>query len=341
MKRAPIVSRLLLASGILGLAILVASNRHHLDIAVIEQTIRDLGAWAPAAHVILFAVGTVLFAPGSVFGLVGGVLFGPVWGTLLNLAGATLGATAAFLVARYVAADWVRARTGARLDRIISGVEVEGWRFVALMRLVPLVPFNLLNYALGLTRISLSHYVFASLIAMAPGTLAFTWLGHAGRGALDGDTSAIRYGLLALGLLAAIVFLPRLVQRLRRGKGPRWIEVAELRRLKQEGSPIAILDVRSASDFGGPLGHIPGARNVPLGEIEKRLDELHELAKFPIVLVCRAQTMSAKAAAILEAGDFQDVRVLKGGTLAWSAMQSTTNGAEGQPAREDCPGRSP
>jgi rhodanese-related sulfurtransferase/membrane protein DedA with SNARE-associated domain len=275
-----------------------------------------------------------------VFGLVGGALFGPVWGTLLNLAGATLGATAAFLVARYVAADWVRARTGARLDRIISGVEAEGWRFVALMRLVPLVPFNLLKYALGLTRISLPHYFLASLIAMAPGTLAFTWLGHAGRRALDGDTSAIRYGLLALGLLAAIAFVPRLVGRLRRSSGPRWIEVADLRRLQQEGLPITILDVRSASDFGGPLGHIAGARNVPLGEIGKRLGELQEFAKFPIVLVCRAQTMSAKAAAILEAGDFQDVRVLKGGTLAWNAMQSAANGAEAPPATEDCPGRS-
>jgi uncharacterized membrane protein YdjX (TVP38/TMEM64 family) len=80
---------------------------------------------------------------------------------------------------------------------------------------VPLFPFNLLNYALGLTRIPLTHYVLASLVCMAPGTLAYTWLGHAGREALAGDASAIRYGLIALALLAVVGFLPRLVRRIR------------------------------------------------------------------------------------------------------------------------------
>ena len=80
------------------------------------------------------------------------------------------------------------------------------------MRLVPLFPFNLTNYALGLTRIRFVPYVMTSFICMAPGAIAYTWLGYAGREALAGDTSAIRYGLLALGLLAAIAFLPRLVK---------------------------------------------------------------------------------------------------------------------------------
>lgn len=326
MNRNAISHRVLLASVLVAAAVFLAVNRRRIDVDFIEHVIGDLGAWAPVAHVALFAIGTVLFAPGSVFGVVGGGLFGPLWGSLLNLAGAMLGATAAFLVARYIAADWVRARTGSHLERVISGVEAEGWWFVALMRLVPLVPFNLLNYALGLTRISLSHYVLASLVAMAPGTVAFTWLGHAGRRALDGDASAIRYGLLALGLLAAIALLPRLVRRLRHSSGPRWIEVEDLRSLKEHGTPVTILDVRSANDFDGPLGHIPGARNVPLGEIEKRLGELKGLASEPIVVVCRAQTMSSKAAAMLDAASFQDVRVLRGGTVAWKAAESKLSG---------------
>ena len=119
-----------------------------------------IGLWAPLAHVVVFAVGTVLFVPGLLFGLAGGVLFGPVWGTVLNLTGATLGATAAFLVARYIAADWVEGKAGGRLERPHAGVEAEGWRFVAFVRLVPLFPFNLLNYALGLTRIPLHHVRF-------------------------------------------------------------------------------------------------------------------------------------------------------------------------------------
>src|SRR4029450_1069506 len=139
---------------------------------------RSLVWWACVVHVALFALGTVLFVPGALIGLAGGALFGPVWGTILNLMGATLGATAAFLVARYVGADWVRRQAGGRLARLVAGVEAEGWRFVAFTRLVPLFPFNLLNYALGLTRIPLRHYVLTSLICMAPGTLAFTRLAH-------------------------------------------------------------------------------------------------------------------------------------------------------------------
>lgn len=207
--------RLVLGVAIAGLAIWLALNRDSLDPALIESSIRDLGLWAPLAHAGLFAAATVFFVPGVIFGLAGGALFGPLWGTVLNLSGATLGASASFLIARYLAADWVRRKAGGRLERLIAGVEAEGWRFVGFTRLVPLFPFNLLNYALGLTRIPLTHYFLASLVCMAPGTLAYTCLGHAGREALAGDASAIRYGLFALALLAAVAFLPRFVRRIR------------------------------------------------------------------------------------------------------------------------------
>src|SRR5215472_6162787 len=177
-------SRLALWLLIAAVAAWFAINRDHLDPELIESAIHDLGLLAPLGHVVLFALGTILFVPGAIFGLLGGALFGPFWGTILNLTGATLGATAAFLVARYVAADWVRRKSGARLERLIKGVEAEGWRFVAFTRLVPLIPFNLLNYALGLTRIPVIAYMVASLVCMAPGTLAYTWLGYAGREAI-------------------------------------------------------------------------------------------------------------------------------------------------------------
>ena len=112
-------------------------------------------------------------------GLAGGALFGPVWGTVCNLIGATLGATAAFLLARTRRERVGGAACGGRLRRLMEGVTAEGWRFVAPMRLVPLVPFNLLNYAIGLTGVSLSAYVLTSVICMLPGTIAYTWLGYA------------------------------------------------------------------------------------------------------------------------------------------------------------------
>ncbi len=169
--------------------------------------------------VVLYAVGAVLFLPGSIITLAGGALFGPVWGSVYNLLGATIGATLAFLAARYLASDWVARKAGGRLARLIAGVEDEGWRFVALVRLVPLFPFNLLNYALGLTRIRLLPYVVTSLVCMAPGGIAYTYLGHAGGEALAGGEDAVQTGLIALGLVAIVAFLPRLVRRIRDSGG--------------------------------------------------------------------------------------------------------------------------
>lgn len=157
---------------------LVVATGPALSAVAIEQRLRDLGGWAPAVFVAAYAVATLLFVPGSLVSLAGGALFGPVWGVAINLAGATSGAGLAFLAARYIAGDAVTGRVGPRLQHVIAGVEAEGWRFVAVVRLVPLVPFNLLNYALGLTRIRLVPYVLASAICMVPGAIAYT-LGRA------------------------------------------------------------------------------------------------------------------------------------------------------------------
>ena len=210
-----ILPRLVLGLAIAGATVWLALNRDRVDPALIETSIRDLGLWAPLGHVIFFSIATVLFVPGVIFSLTGGVLFGPVLGTGLNLIGATLGATLAFLASRYLAADWVRRRAGGSLDRLTKGVEAEGWRFVAFVRLVPLFPFNLLNYALGLTRISLAQYVVTSLICMVPGSIAYTYLGYAGREAFAGSETMIRTGLIALGLIAFAAFLPRIIHRVR------------------------------------------------------------------------------------------------------------------------------
>src|SRR5438067_10690827 len=222
---------------------------HHdqINLARLDASLASLGAWAPVAHVTLFALGTVAFVPGVVFSLAGGALFGPLWGTLWNLTGATFGAILAFLVARYIAGDWVALKAGGLLKRLIDGIDAEGWRFVAFVRLVPLFPFNLSNYALGLTRIPLQHYAIASLVCTIPGAIAYTWLGHAGRGALSGDTGAVRYGLLGLGLLAAIALLPRLIGRLRASFA--WIGASELRHRLDCGDAVAVIDVRGPDEF--------------------------------------------------------------------------------------------
>lgn len=197
------------------LAAWVFMHRSEIDVQSLGAAVHRAGPWGPLAFMAIYAVATVAALPGTVMTLAGGALFGPAAGTFYNITGATLGATGAFLVSRHLAADWVRSRLGARAEQLIAGVEREDWRFVAFVRLVPLIPFNLLNYALGLTRVRVSRYLIASYLAMLPGTFAYTYLGYAGRAALAGNTGLIKKGLVALALLACAALLPRIVRRVR------------------------------------------------------------------------------------------------------------------------------
>jgi uncharacterized membrane protein YdjX (TVP38/TMEM64 family) len=277
-----LIFRLILVAALAAAIILLGLHRELLQPAIIERELQRFGSWAPLLFVLLYALATVLFAPGSLLTVAGGALFGPIWGTLWNLTGATLGAALAFAVARYLASDWVVARTGERLAGLMRGVEEEGWRFVAFVRLVPLFPFNLMNYALGLTRIGLRDYVLASFICMAPGALAFTYLGYAGREAASGQSGAIRKALVALALFAAVAFIPRLVRRMR---GPRFIDPPTLKTRLESGGEMTLIDVRSAEEFRGPLGHIAGARNIPIAELSAKIRELTQLKRKPIIVI--------------------------------------------------------
>ncbi len=303
---------------------LVTLNRDRLNPEALDAWLSGFGLWAPVIYVGLYALGTVVFAPGSLFAFAGGAMFGPVLGTFLNLLGATIGASIAFLIARYLAGDWVAQKTGGRLKRMITGVENEGWRFVAFVRLVPVFPFNLSNYAFGLTRIPFVSYVVTSFITMAPGALAYTWLGYAGREALGGNASAIRYGLLALGLLAAIAFVPRIVKRMR-GDDTAWIDAPTTQARLSATPPVTILDVRGADEFTGPHGHIPGALNIPLEELEARLEQVATSLTGEVITVCRTDRRSASAARLLREAGHSSVVVLKGGMVEWNARGFATD----------------
>ncbi|MEG3641319.1 TVP38/TMEM64 family protein [Magnetococcus sp. PR-3] len=185
-----------------------------LTLETITTWMANLGPMAWVVFLVIYILATILFFPGALLTLAGGALFGPFIGTLLNLTGATLGALCAFLLARHLGAAWVQRSAGSRLATLMKGVAQEGWRFVAFVRLVPLFPFNLLNYALGLTGISWLSYLLTTWICMLPGALAYTWLGYVGREAAIGGEDLIHQALLALGLLATVLFLPRFVQRI-------------------------------------------------------------------------------------------------------------------------------
>jgi len=294
----------------------VAAYRDRIDPDAVRGWLAGLGPATPLLFILLYAVATLLFLPGTLLTLAGGALFGPLWGTVWNLTGATLGATLAFLAARHLAGDWVARKSGPRLQRLVAGVEAEGWRFVALVRLVPLFPFNLLNYALGLTRIPLRAYALTTAVCMAPAAAAYTYLGYAGRAAAAGGGGAIRKGLLALGVLAAVALLPRLVRRLRGGDPTaRELTATTLEEGLTRGEVDLLLDVRDTKDYRA--GHILGALNLPLGELEGRLGELEAWVDRTVAVVCRTDKRSTEAVRRLHAAGFQAPLLVRGGMRAW------------------------
>ena len=305
-------SRWILFLGLLGAIAVAFLYRDRLEAATLQQWLEQAGMAAPLLFMAIYALATVLFMPGSVMTLAGGALFGPVLGTLYNLTGATLGAALAFLIARYLASDWVQRRTGGSLKRLKEGVEKEGWRFVAFVRLVPIFPFNLLNYALGLTRIPFWHYVIASYLCMLPGAIAYTWLGYVGREAAAGGEGLVQKALLALALLAVVAFLPRIIGRFRLGPT---LDIDELRQRLSRKEKMLLLDVRTAEHYAS--GHIDGAENIPLEELEKRIDELAAWQESPVAIICTTDRRSRKAAQLLGKAGFADLHVVLGGMSEW------------------------
>jgi len=208
------VRRVFLLILLVGTAFWLAIHRDQFDIASLESWVNGTGPFGPLIYMVVAAVATILLVPATLFTLAGGVLFGPLLGTLYTLLGATVGAALAFLIARYIASDWIVRQSRGRFKQLIEGVAAEGWHFVAFVRLVPIFPFFLLNYALGLTKIKFIPYITATFICTFPGVAAITYLGYVGKEALGGGEALVQKFLIALGLLAVMAYLPRIAKRL-------------------------------------------------------------------------------------------------------------------------------
>jgi uncharacterized membrane protein YdjX (TVP38/TMEM64 family) len=143
------------------------------------DAIRNAGAMGAAVFGLAYVVATVLFLPGSVLTAGAGFAYGPLWGTLLVSPVSVVAATLAFVLGRTVARGWIARRIAGspRFAAIDEAIAENGFKIVLLLRLSPLLPFNLLNYALGLTRVSLRDYVVASALGMLPGTVLYVYLG--------------------------------------------------------------------------------------------------------------------------------------------------------------------
>lgn len=203
--------------------LVVAGRSLGMFVPALASTVEGLGTLAPLVFIAAYVVATVALVPGSLLTLAAGAIFGLARGTLLVLAGATLGAGAAFLIARHVARGLVerRLQTSTRLAGLDAALQREGRKIVFLLRLSPIVPFSLLNYAMGVSSVRFADFLFGS-VGMIPGTLLYVYYGKAA-----GDVAALAAGaapqrgpahylVLALGLaatLGATVLVTRVARR--------------------------------------------------------------------------------------------------------------------------------
>jgi uncharacterized membrane protein YdjX (TVP38/TMEM64 family) len=189
----------------------IAFQQHSLEII---ELIDELGWLAPVLFIVIYCLATLLLLPTMVLTLAGGAIFGPVFGLLLNLIGATTGAGLAFLITRYLAYDWFSNKKGEKLNQLIAGVDEKGWLFVALLRLIPIVPFNLVNYGMGITGIKFRLYLITTFIFLIPAEIIYTYFGYAGMDAFSRPGHFYRNGgILLTGIAILFLCIIKIIRR--------------------------------------------------------------------------------------------------------------------------------
>jgi uncharacterized membrane protein YdjX (TVP38/TMEM64 family) len=171
--------------------------------------------WAPAVYVVAYAVATAFALPGSVLTIVGGAVFGFGWGALLVTIGANVGANAAFALARGLGREGVEKLIGSRLQGLDRATATHGFIGLLILRLVPLVPFNALNFGSGLTAMRWRDYALATVIGIVPGTLVYVFFADALiQGSTEASAEARTRLFIAAGLLVGLSLIPLIAKRL-------------------------------------------------------------------------------------------------------------------------------
>ena len=198
------------ALGFLALgAVLAWRWRTFLDPMRISAAI-DRYPLAPLGFLTVHIAASLLFVPRTLFAIVAGLLFGARWGIVWAASGSVAGAVAGFLVARYINSGLIDLR---RLGPVVGQVERGGWRAVAVLRLIPVIPHSCANYALGLTRLPIGAYAFGSLLGQLPLTIAYVDLGAAGGRLMLGGASWIEPTVIGLVALSLSLLIPAIARR--------------------------------------------------------------------------------------------------------------------------------
>lgn len=239
---------LLILAAIVATIVLVRTSgiSQYLEPEKLRTLFASFGVVAPLVYIAVYTIAPALMLPGLPISMAGATVFGPFWGVVYTITGATLGACVAFLIARYAARDWVARRlVGSRWSKLDSETGQNGWKAVAFTRLIPLFPFNLLNFAFGLTKISFLQYALATFIFMLPGTIAFITFSSSLLGLLKGKVS--REFFIGILLIVAVSMIPRITRwfKSRKARTHRpaaaWTVAGSLRRKALVAAGLAIL----------------------------------------------------------------------------------------------------
>lgn len=214
LSRFRIVGRIALVLLVVAGVAWMAANRGSLDAEAVAMRLSHMPA-APLVFLAAQLVASLIFFPRTVLAVAAGAVFGVWWGTLWAALGSVLGAIAGFIVARYVNSGLVDLESMKRFGPILLRAERGGWRAVAVLRLVPVIPHTLSNYALGLTRLSLGSYALGSLIGQLPMTIACTEIGAAGERIAAGKAGWLEPTLIGLAALAVTIIVPKLTAKRR------------------------------------------------------------------------------------------------------------------------------
>ncbi len=212
-------SRIAVVVVVVASAVALFSNRDLLSPDRIREVVDQAPIAAPVVFMLVYVAFTVLFVPGSVLSLLAGPLFGPLLGTVVTLIGATVGACLAFILARFLGRDRIARVTGGRAEAIDSWIGGRGLGPVLFVRLVPLFPFNAVNYGAGLTQLSLRTFAVGTLVGIAPGTAAYVAFGTSLQD-LGSPTFFVSLAVLVVLSVAGLAAL-RVGGRQSRGPKPR------------------------------------------------------------------------------------------------------------------------
>ena len=175
--------------------------------------------WGPIGFILIYGIGCMFALPGSLLTLCGGAIFGMARGTVYNVLASNLGATLAFLMARYFGRDFVSRLMKGRIESFDEKVAKHGFRFILTLRLIPLIPFNGLNLGSGLSRIKYRDYLLGSVLGMLPGTFIYTYFADALlKGATGSGKRALTNLIIASSLLILISSVPTLYKKFKKQK---------------------------------------------------------------------------------------------------------------------------